>query len=157
MRASLESFVPGLGDAHLLRKLKLVDVHIELIIADPVGNYRDYEDRSFITIGSGRTNGMSRFIEPRLVARLVFDEPSPGVQVRETRHNHRGLIYCRRGGSGNVWLYAAGVGESDTVRSAEYLRRNWSLLFERHCKTDFYYVLNTETNPATVVEHGAIG
>ena len=160
LRSSLQNFVPGLGDAYFLRRLKLADVEVEVIIANNQHDYVQYRHTSFITIGSGGSNGVSRMIEEQLPARVDFAQHRIRIgNNREENSAGRGLIVCKRDGLGNVWFYIAGQTEPDTAGSARFIRENWSLVSRKYPKTDFYYLLDTShiglRSLPTVIEDSA--
>ncbi len=161
LRSSHQKFVPGLGDAYLLRRLRLADVEIEVIVADNASDYSQYRESSFITIGSGGSNGVSKMIEQQLQARVDF--AAQKIKIGNNRHENsagRGLIVCRRDNSGNVWFYAAGQTGLDTTATARFLRENWNLVSQKYPRTDFYYLLETSHSASgflpTVIEDSAL-
>jgi hypothetical protein len=160
LRSNLQSSIPGLGDVYLLRRLKLVDVEIRVIVADTSHGYSEYLSTSFVTVGSGDSNGVSKQIEPHLPAGIDYPAGKIRISGRELEWADRGLIVCRRHDANNVWFYLAGQMERDTAASVRYLRVNWNLLFQSYPKGDFYYLLDTSRQTPTlplavpsVIEH----
>lgn len=117
---------------------------IKVIVADKSRNYGEYKSSSFVTIGSGSSNGVSEMAEQDLYARLDFAAQT--IRIGNGRNESsagRGLITCRRDSTGRVWFYVAGQTETDSVGSARFLRENLSLMFRKYPRTDFYYLLDT--------------
>jgi len=147
LRSNLQSSVPGLGDVYLLRRLKLMDVEVKIIVADVSHDYAQYINASFITIASGGSNGVSKLIESQLGARVDFASQEIKIENMEDEKSlGRGLIVCKRSRENVAWFYAAGQTEPDTAASARFLKENWSLMFQKYPNSDFYYLLNTQRN-----------
>lgn len=147
LRSTLQSSIPGLGDVHLLRRLKLIDVETNLIVANPTYDYTHYLPTSFITIGSGGSNGMSKRIEDVLPVRVDFPTMKIKIGDRSLDSKERGVVVCRREHN-HAWFYVAGQEEPDTAASARYLRQNWGQMFEKYPRGDFYYLLKTSRSGA---------
>jgi len=163
LRTKLQSSIPGLGDVELLRRLKLMDVDTQVVVANVADDYAPYLSTSLVTIGSGESNGMSKTIEEHLEVRLDYPAQKIKIKTNEIDSQSRGLVVCKRNNDGSVWFYTVGQTEPDTAASARFLKENWIAMSHKYSQQNFYYLLDTSrtarSSPeriASVIEDSAI-
>lgn len=71
-----------------------MDVEIKIVVADVSHDYTRYRSTSFVTIGSGGSNGISKQIEGQLRARVDFGSQRIKVDKRDLDSRNRAQLYA---------------------------------------------------------------